>query len=599
MVAITQMYDVVICGGGLAGLGLARQLKMNMPDLSVLILEKTSGEVPVSPYKVGESLDETSNFYLSKILKLESYLEENQLHKLGLRWFFSGGQLPLDTRAEIGPPEFPGVRARHVDRKALENHMVQLNRESDIKHLTGVLVKNIILSEDDSPHEVSYTQQGGNNFTVKCRWVVDATGRRRYLQSKLGLTKPGTHQANAVWWQLEGKYSLDEMSENADWLSRNNQERWLSTNHLMGDGYWVWVIPLINGNTSIGIVASEDMHPLSKHSTHKSAMKWLQEQEPHFAKFIENATAQNFLAVKDFCYDSHQVFSEKRWSCVGDSAIFTDPFYSPGVVMLSYSNCLTVKMIELDRQGQLTAEIVQQFNNLLLNDIGHNYLQIYQDNYPIFGSFNVMSIKLFWDAAYIWFFPGALFFQQHFTDPEVLSNFSRVAQRYLALNKRMQQLFRDWGEAIESQNMPCFLAYDISYKPTCLGKPRANGKRFYFDMFKEAYFGLVEKKDIQQYLADLDAQMQELERWAQVIFRHVLSQVMPEKLSEFPEPFWINIWGIGLDPEKWEEDGLFRPETEPDVDLQNYILAELPDDHYPPAAEPVSEPAAEPVAASL
>ncbi|WP_279605363.1 NAD(P)/FAD-dependent oxidoreductase [Aetokthonos hydrillicola] len=582
------MYDVVICGGGLAGLSLARQLKMTMPELSVLILEKTSGEVPVSPYKVGESLDETSNFYLSNILQLESYLQEHQLHKLGLRWFFGGGNLPLETRPEIGPPEFPSIRARHVDRKALENHLVQLNKESGVAHFTGVLVKDILLSEDDSPHEVLYTQQGGNHFTVKCRWLVDATGRRRYLQSKLNLTQPSGHRANAVWWQLEGKHSLDKMADDADWLSRNNHQRWFSTNHLMGDGYWVWVIPLITGNTSIGIVAAEEMHPLSKHSNYQSAMKWLEEHEPHFAKFIQTSTAQNFLAVKDFCYHSQQVFSEKRWSCVGDSAIFTDPFYSPGVVMLAYSNCLTVKMIELDHQNQLTAEIVQQFNNLLLRDIGHNYLQIYQDNYPVFGSFNVMSIKLFWDAVYIWFFPGALFFQQHFTNLEVLSNFSRIAQRYLALNQRVQKLFQDWGQAIKSQNFPCFLAYDISYKPTCLGKPRANGKRFFFDIFKEAHFSLVEKKDTQQYLADLEVQMQELEIWAQVIFRHALNQVMPERLSQFPEPFWVNVWAIGLNPEKWEEDRLFQPETEPQVDLRNYILAELPDDHYPPGAEPVT-----------
>jgi len=31
-------YDVVVCGGGLAGLTLSRQLKRAMPDLTVLVL---------------------------------------------------------------------------------------------------------------------------------------------------------------------------------------------------------------------------------------------------------------------------------------------------------------------------------------------------------------------------------------------------------------------------------------------------------------------------------------------------------------------------------------------------------------------------------
>ena len=39
-------------------------------------------------------------------------------------------------------------------------------------------------------------------------------------------------------------------------------QRWLSTNHLMGAGYWVWLIPLGSGSTSFGIVADERPPPL-------------------------------------------------------------------------------------------------------------------------------------------------------------------------------------------------------------------------------------------------------------------------------------------------------------------------------------------------
>jgi flavin-dependent dehydrogenase len=33
-----KIYDVAICGSGLAGLTLARQLKLNMPDISIVFL---------------------------------------------------------------------------------------------------------------------------------------------------------------------------------------------------------------------------------------------------------------------------------------------------------------------------------------------------------------------------------------------------------------------------------------------------------------------------------------------------------------------------------------------------------------------------------
>ena len=38
---------------------------------------------------------------------------------------------------------------------------------------------------------------------------------------------------------------------------------------------------------------------------------------------------------------------------------------------------------------------------------------------------------------------------------------------------------------------------------------------------------------------------------------------MPEKLAQFPEPLWLNAWAMSLNPDRWEEDGLFEPQTPP------------------------------------
>ena len=48
-------YDVIITGGGLAGLCLARQLRQEHPDISVLVAEKKKHPVPEAAHKVGES----------------------------------------------------------------------------------------------------------------------------------------------------------------------------------------------------------------------------------------------------------------------------------------------------------------------------------------------------------------------------------------------------------------------------------------------------------------------------------------------------------------------------------------------------------------
>ena len=40
-----------------------------------------------------------------------------------------------------------------------------------------------------------------------------------------------------------------------------------------------------------------------------------------------------------------------------------------------------------------------------------------------------------------------------------------------------------------------------------------------------------------------------------------VEDVMPQKLSLFPPPIWLNAWAISLTPEKWQKDGLFKPKS--------------------------------------
>ncbi|MBK7775977.1 MAG: tryptophan 7-halogenase [Sandaracinaceae bacterium] len=116
-------FDLVICGGGLAGLALALQVRAALPSARVAVIERMARPLPMACHKVGESAVELGSHYYSKVLGLADYLEKNHLFKNGLRFFGGDGREPLHTRTEIGPTEFPVLHSYQIDRGLIETDM--------------------------------------------------------------------------------------------------------------------------------------------------------------------------------------------------------------------------------------------------------------------------------------------------------------------------------------------------------------------------------------------------------------------------------------------------------------------------------------------
>ena len=76
---------------------------------------------------------------------------------------------------------------------------------------------------------------------------------------------------------IKGRAQIDQWCDDPNWrvLTGKVPRRWLSTNHLLGRGYWIWIIPLASGATSFGIVADPRLHPLSEFNQLDSAIAWL------------------------------------------------------------------------------------------------------------------------------------------------------------------------------------------------------------------------------------------------------------------------------------------------------------------------------------
>ncbi len=225
-------------------------------------------------------------------------------------------------------------------------------RAQGVSFLAGAVVREIQLA-DSGPHAVRF-EQDGSEHELAADWLVDASGRAGILRRQLGLQVDNGHHANAAWFRLATRIDIDDWSQEATWHARcDYRERWLSTNHLVGPGYWVWLIPLSSGSHSVGIVADESMHPLREYNSFERALSWLQAHQPQLARVIEEKrhTLQDFIALRRFSYGCKRVFSPRRWALTGEAGLFLDPFYSPGTDFIAIANTYITELICRDRAG--------------------------------------------------------------------------------------------------------------------------------------------------------------------------------------------------------------------------------------------------------
>ena len=344
---MSDRHDIVILGGGLAGLTLAIQLRRELKDLDILVLERRQHPVPEAAHKVGESSVEIGANYFDTVLGLKDHLTKHQLKKFGFRFFFSEGRNDLDAVAELGASRYLATPSYQLDRGILENYLGEHVRELGVRFIDAAVVRRLDLGKDGGAHTVSYASNG-QEHEVEARWVIDASGRAGLIKRKLGLAQDNAHDANAVWFRIGAKIDVDEWSSDEEWLRRCDPPyRWLSTNHLCGEGYWAWLIPLSSGSHSVGIVCDAKLHPLETMNTFEKSLEWFRVHQPRLAQAVEEKRhlLQDFCFLRNFSHGCKQVFSADRWALTGEAGVFLDPFYSPGSDFIAISNTYITDMI--------------------------------------------------------------------------------------------------------------------------------------------------------------------------------------------------------------------------------------------------------------
>ncbi len=447
--------DVLILGGGLAGLTLALQLRAAHPDLRIGVLERRAHPAPEAAFKIGESTVEIGAHYFASVLGLREHLDQQQIVKFGFRFFFSDGREDLDRCAELGASHALPTGAWQLDRGRFENFLAERALSAGVELLTEAKVRRVELSEGEAPHRVHW-QRAGQDTVTQARWVVDASGRAGLLKRQLGLAQDNGHRANAVWFRVKGRIDLHDWSNNPDWLARcTPPERWRSTNHLVGPGYWVWLIPLSSGSHSVGIVCDASSHPLETMNSFERSMQWLHRHQPQLAQALEpmRDQLQDFAFFRHFSYGCRQVFSDQRWALTGEAGVFLDPFYSPGTDFIAISNTYITQLISKDRAGEVWQPYAAVYQQLYFS-FYESTLAMYRDQYHLFGDATVLPLKVLWDYTYYWGVLAALFFAGRIADLPTLSRLRPELAEAQALNIAVQELLGRWGQRNASTTAP-------------------------------------------------------------------------------------------------------------------------------------------------
>ncbi|MGH8259001.1 MAG: NAD(P)/FAD-dependent oxidoreductase, partial [Steroidobacteraceae bacterium] len=264
---------------------------------------------------------------------------------------------------------------------------------------------------------------------------------------------------NAVWFRIGGRLDVDGWSEDAAWRSRCDlRERWLSTNHLVGEGYWVWLIPLASGAHSVGIVADARRHPLAEMNSFERAMAWLGRHQPRLAEALEaqGGVPKDFAFLRRYSYGCKQVFSGDRWALTGEAGLFLDPFYSPGADFIAIANTYIAELISRDLEGARVTRYAKLYEQIYF-DFYRTMLPLYVDQYPIFGDPEVMPVKVFWDYSYYWAVLCQMFFQRRLADTAMLARLHRELAATRELNEAIQPFLRAWSLASRKRNEPVLI----------------------------------------------------------------------------------------------------------------------------------------------
>ncbi len=393
-------YDVIIIGGALSGGSAAMLLLRKNPHLRILIVEKSSRFTR----KVGEATVEVSCYFLTRVLGLTQFLNETQIAKQGLRFWFANDEVKsLPEASEIGPRYQVRLPSFQVDRSVLDEEVLRRAVEAGAMVLRPATVSDVTLN----PGGMQAVTVRHDDITETCqaRWVIDASGPACLLARQQGWRRTNAeHPTAAAWGRWTGVKDWDglELAEKyPDWASATHGLRNTATNHVVGDGWWSWWIPLKGGDVSVGVVFDQRLVAWPQGGgTLAGRLRDFLMKHPVAREMLADARLieGDVHWRKNLAYHS-ETYAGDGFVLIGDAAAFLDPFYSPGMDWIAFTSSSAVDLIEAQGRGEAIEPRLKQYNRDFSESYRKWFVAIYKDKYEYIGEFDLVKMAFLLDLG--------------------------------------------------------------------------------------------------------------------------------------------------------------------------------------------------------